>query len=284
MFIIKALDPIIKVDQIKIGKDQLESIIGGYIRFCENRKISRAKGQIVTIRNITRKIYDSEQKDNISKVDKFEIILNTLNDPKIIKYYKDSMDFLRNYSDPKEVLSMYKENIIKSETDSLYEFLLKIDDVFESKTKFLRSERELYTPHKILKNNNYNLLGKKLYNSNEYEYTLLYTEIEEIISHSETKLPKYFKDNKKLFWWDKEIISSQSKACRNNGYMVKEYDNEKVTFIKIKAEFKYKDKVSKEIIKEKKYYDGEPKSELANKNELIASQASEEILKENNMS
>lgn len=232
------------VDKIEIScKTNIEDIIGGYIRFFENVKLGG--NEIKIIRQISNDIYmHCEEKDIINnKIGRFKKLLNNQGDSKILSYYKDAINFLQNYTVHNNILSTYKKSISKDKKVSLYEFLLKIGDVFEGNIRYSeRDTRKLDRPHTKLKLNNYGALGKKLLESNREELTISYSEIEEIIQP--TKLPKNFKKDK-LFWWDKESISAQSKAWRDRGYVVANYDNEKetVTFIRNTSVFEYNEEL-----------------------------------------
>lgn len=216
------------VDKIEISsKSDIAEVIGGYIRFFENKKLDKSKIEIII--QICNDIYiNYKEKDIINrKVENFNQLLNSQSDFKILNYYKDTIYFLQNYTTHNDILFNCKKIANKDQNSSLYEFLLKIGDVFEGRICYSRrDERKLNEPHK--KHNKYELLGKKLLELNKKEITLSYSEIEKVI---DDKLPEKVK---KLFWWDKEIISSQSKAWRDSGYIVNNYDNEKetVTFIK----------------------------------------------------
>lgn len=256
------------VDEIELTcMNDIWKIVVGYIRYYENRKLSKHK--IEVLKQISKDMYSyCEKSDTLkNKIDEFKKTLYSQNNSEIINNYADAIDFLENYTVHKEILSNYKKKVNKSGTDSLYEFLLKIGDVIRMEIHFPQKEEGDYNrPHTKLELNNYDPLGKKLLECNQDEITFTYSKIEEIIYP--TKLPINVKQDK-LFWWDKETISSQSKACRGNGYIVKNYNNEeeKVTFIRIVNEFQYKDELSEEIVKKNRYIEGAFLSVLVNRYE-----------------
>ena len=244
------------VDKIEISsKSHIAKIVVGYIRFFEDKKLDKYKIRIII--EISNDIYKyCKEKDIINnKVEKFKKLINTQSNSDISNYYKDTIHFLQHYTYHKDIVSNYKKIVNRDQSSSLYEFLLKIGDVFEGKIfHSKRDERKLNEPHK--KTNDYRLLGKKLLEWNQEETTISYSEIEKIIQP--TKLPRNFKKDK-LFWWDKETISAQSKAWRDNGYVVNNYDNEKetVTFIRNTYKFEYKDESSKETTVEEEIFNEE---------------------------
>lgn len=264
------------VDQIKINsKSTLADIIVGFIRYTENKQLSNKHPEKKRVKNV---VEVSEQickyckdKNVLEKyIAEFEQNLNTNFGTKEKEYYSDVLYFLKNYTINNEIIENYKNSVSSNAKCGLYEFVMKIGDVFDNQVRYSSKEdRQLKEKHKKSKTAKYENIGKILEKLESDEITFSYEEFKKIIEKPDLKI-------KDITWWDKYVVSPQSKVWKKCGFQVKDFDTAKkiVTFKRINSsnelvdeDFKLNDEFSEEDIKERKLYEGAYKTILVNKYE-----------------